>query len=424
MARLPVLVILGATGTGKSKLGIQLAKKFNGEIISADSMQVYKGLDITSAKVTKEEQSQAKHHMLDVVDPLNEYTVVNFRNQALPIMQNLVNKEIMPIIVGGTNYYIESLLWKILIDDPKTSESDSEGDFSPLKIRRIEETSNEELHNRLKEIDPEMADRLHPNNRRKVIRSLEIFEQHGITHSEILRQQRVAGGSGLGGPLRQENSIILWLTCNKEVLDERLSKRVDSMLEAGLIQELLDFHERYNKDRLKKEELPDYTKGIFQSIGFKEFHKFLILSKEERQSEQGQKLLGEGIELLKIATRQYARRQNKWVKNRLLRRSDRQVPPVYSLDCSDVNVWDSVVYERALEIVEAYRNGHTPSVEPINKNIVDRKVSDSSNDRSRVCEDCDRIFIGDLQWTQHIEGARHKKVLNKKKVKELATSSQ
>uniref|UniRef100_A0ABD2WEC7 Uncharacterized protein n=1 Tax=Trichogramma kaykai TaxID=54128 RepID=A0ABD2WEC7_9HYME len=170
MARLPVLVILGATGTGKSKLGIQLAKKFNGEIISADSMQVYKGLDITSAKVTKEEQSQAKHHMLDVVDPLNEYTVVNFRNQALPIMQNLVNKEIMPIIVGGTNYYIESLLWKILIDDPKTSESDSEGDFSPLKIRRIEETSNEELHNRLKEIDPEMADRLHPNNRRKVIR--------------------------------------------------------------------------------------------------------------------------------------------------------------------------------------------------------------------------------------------------------------
>ncbi|KAL7292043.1 hypothetical protein TKK_0014325 [Trichogramma kaykai] len=170
--------------------------------------------------------------------------------------------------------------------------------------------------------------------------------------------------------------------------------------------------------------LPDYTKGIFQSIGFKEFHKFLILSKEERQSEQGQKLLGEGIELLKIATRQYARRQNKWVKNRLLRRSDRQVPPVYSLDCSDVNVWDSVVYERALEIVEAYRNGHTPSVEPINKNIVDRKVSDSSNDRSRVCEDCDRIFIGDLQWTQHIEGARHKKVLNKKKVKELATSSQ
>ncbi|XP_032454554.1 tRNA dimethylallyltransferase isoform X4 [Nasonia vitripennis] len=366
----PILVILGATGTGKSKLGIELARRFRGEIISADSMQI----------------------------------------------DRLVKSAKMPIIVGGTNYYIESLIWKVLVDNPNQGDFDSDEE-SPLKIRRIDGTSNEELHKKLMEVDPEMASRLHPNNRRKVIRSLEIFEQHGTTHSEILRQQRLAGGSALGGPLRHENSIILWLTCNRDVLDRRLDARVDSMLKADLVQELLDFHERYNKDRIQKNESADYSKGIFQSIGFKEFHNYLILPKQERDSETGQKLLKEAIENLKIATRRYARRQHKWVRNRLIRRVDRQVPPVYSLDCTDLEQWESEVYGKAVEIVAAVMSGETPRVKATNSSVddTDAKVTDPSIETNHFCEVCQRVFIGEFQWTEHMTGAKHKRVLEKKR---------
>ena len=113
----PLIVILGSTATGKSKLGIELAKKLNGEIISADSMQVYKGLDIITNKVTKEEQDLIKHHMIDLVIPPAEFTVVDFRDQALDIIQKLFAQNKVPIIVGGTNYYIESLLWNFLMEE-------------------------------------------------------------------------------------------------------------------------------------------------------------------------------------------------------------------------------------------------------------------------------------------------------------------
>ncbi|XP_076045086.1 uncharacterized protein LOC143027609 [Oratosquilla oratoria] len=115
-ARVPIVVVLGATGAGKSKLALEIASRFNGEIISADSMQVYKGLDIVTNKVTEEEQSLVKHHLLDFVDPLSRYTVVDFRDKALPIIEDLLHKGVMPVIVGGTTYYIESLLWKVLVD--------------------------------------------------------------------------------------------------------------------------------------------------------------------------------------------------------------------------------------------------------------------------------------------------------------------
>ncbi|XP_025990811.2 tRNA dimethylallyltransferase isoform X2 [Solenopsis invicta] len=320
MSRVPILVILGATGCGKSRLSIELARRFPGEIISADSMQVYKGLDIVTAKVTPAERKAAPHHMLDIVDPLTNFSVIDFRDMALPIIDNLLARRKLPVVVGGTNYYIESLLWQILITDPKeppvqvdssaTNPSasienrsddrynvqvdrlndgdDDDHETAPKKLKfdvRFD-GSNEELHQRLMEVDPEMARKLHPNNRRKVIRSLEIFYQHGKTHSELLKAQRNAGGCGLGGPLRYPNSIILWLRCNKKVLDSRLNDRVDGMMEAGLVRELLDFHRRYNEQRIKSNTSPDYTKGIFQSIGFKEFHTYLIQSEEERASEK------------------------------------------------------------------------------------------------------------------------------------------
>ncbi|XP_015123530.1 tRNA dimethylallyltransferase [Diachasma alloeum] len=460
MSRVPILVILGSTGTGKSRLGIELAQKFAGEIISADSMQVYKGLDIITAKVTKEEKEMVPHHMLDVVDPLFNYCVVDYKKKALPIMNDLVSRRKMPIIVGGTNYYIESLLWQILVEDPEASgntmrhddghfvdrekrECENEVDDSnkgkiitqsaeepPDKDERVNNTytchkkmkfddsieTNEALHRRLTKIDPEMARRLHPNNRRKVIRSLEVFENHGITLSDILKAQRSAGGSGLGGPLRFPNSLILWLRCDQKILDERLDKRVDAMLHAGLVEELLDFHERYNKQWIERNSSPDYTKGIFQSIGFKEFHNYLILPEDERNSEKGQALLKQGIEDLKLVTRRYARRQQRWTMNRFIRRTDRQVPPVYELDCTNIDEWDTKVLKPAIEIVDAKLRGEKPAQKPINENIENEKCTDSSNEEAHWCEICEKVLIGELQWRGHKNGAKHKKMMEKKKI--------
>ncbi|XP_043498979.1 tRNA dimethylallyltransferase [Polistes fuscatus] len=467
MSRVPLLVILGSTGSGKSKLGIELARKFGGEIISADSMQVYKDLDIVTAKVTKEERQMAVHHMLDVVDPLTHFSVIDFRNMALPIVENLLSNKKIPIVVGGTNYYIESLLWKILINNVKEkmdqkrnilSDNDNDNEDSngntqatlersgtkdesltkkKMKIdgkidrkmstreemkeetkeetKETSEQTNEVLYRRLVEIDPEMAQRLHPNNRRKIIRSLEVFEQCGKKHSEILKEQRLEGGSGLGGPLRYTNAIIFLLRCDKEILNKRLNQRVDAMMQNGLINELLEFHRKYNEDRIKANLSPDYTKGIFQSIGFKEFHDYLILPEEERASKKGEKLLEEGLDCLKLVTRRYAKTQQKWIRNRFLRRVDRQVPPLYELDCTDLTQWESNVYGKAVSILSAVLRGEKPEERPINENIEDQKTSDSSNEVQNYCEICERIFIGKLQWDAHINGFKHRKHLRRKR---------
>ncbi|XP_042878743.1 tRNA dimethylallyltransferase-like [Penaeus japonicus] len=426
-ARLPIVVVLGATGTGKSKLALEIASRFKGEIISADSMQVYKGLDIVTNKVTTEEQAQVQHHLLDFVDPLSRYTVVDFRNAALPVVEKLLAQSKMPVIVGGTNYYIESLLWNVLVDSlpaseekssapeklvydrdkefyvqsakrnasggskdgdesawkksklnsgavlgsecsvdggggddgddgccgPKSVESvdnnnsigsakesgdvlcegdakenepsggkgnclgnekseddsdderekgkvEGEGDSAKCAVWQDTDIPTEELYQMLQEVDPDAAAQYHPNNRRKIIRSLQVWEQTGRRHSEVLReQQEQEGGSRLGGALRYPSTVILWVTCDQDVLDQRLDRRVDDMIERGLLQELKDFHADYNKQRLKEGQLADYTKGIFQSIGFKEFHQYLVLTEEEQQTKDGRKLYEAGVAALK-----------------------------------------------------------------------------------------------------------------------------
>ncbi|XP_058063286.1 tRNA dimethylallyltransferase [Anopheles bellator] len=215
----PIVVILGSTGTGKTKLSLELGTRYGGEIISADSMQVYKNLDIVTAKATKDEQKLVKHHMLDVTTIDQAFTVTHFREQALPIIDSLLADNRIPIIVGGTNYYIESLLWQILISDSvkrerfrrrevTDSRTDCEvslqhynhtdaldeaakimdrsespktlvyGDLEALlqncsKMQAVDELNYYDsalLHRALTSVDPQSAERLHPNNKRKVIR--------------------------------------------------------------------------------------------------------------------------------------------------------------------------------------------------------------------------------------------------------------
>ncbi|GBM65338.1 tRNA dimethylallyltransferase [Araneus ventricosus] len=419
LSQIPVVTILGCTGTGKSKLAIELAKRFNGKIISADSMQVYKGLDIITNKVTAEEQKEAVHYCINCIDPLSRYTVVDFRNQALPLINNIMKQGKLPIIVGGTNYYIESLLWEVLIpnqkehnkllfDEDSSFENDSHtipsnvssstADLFKQKITAdsFEDISSIELHRSLKEIDPDMANSVHPEDRRKVIRSLQVYQQHGRQHSELLQEQRSQyGGSSLGGPLRFRNTIMLWLQCDKEVLNQRLDDRVDEMLEKGLISELLNFHKDYNANRIDIQN-PRYSEGIFQSIGFKEFHEYLILSEEEKHSDAGQRILEKAIEEMKLVTRQYARKQTKWIVNRFLKNSD--FPLTVNKKKSE-NVSQHMVVRHFVVVMDK-----VPSQKPL-------PVEEGLNDikETYYCDVCERLILGQNVWKIHLNSKRHQK---------------
>ncbi|GFY79698.1 tRNA dimethylallyltransferase [Trichonephila inaurata madagascariensis] len=391
----PVVAVLGCTGTGKSKLAIELAKKFNGEIISADSMQVYKGLDIVTNKVTLEEQEAAVHHFINFVDPLSRYTVVDFRNQALPVIENIMKQNKLPIIVGGTNYYIESLFWEVLISaqskkDDLLFDSDSDSDSNIVTTLNgvssttkdlfkqkivpdsFEDIPSSVLHKCLQEIDADMANSLHPEDRRKVIRSLQVFQQHKR------------------GPLRFKNAVMLWLQCDKEVLGPRLDDRVDEMIERGLIEELLDFHKNYNKSRIDIEVL----KCII-GVGFDKSSSLCDTSSPFTNI-RNKNLYSS----LKFA--QYIRLKLGVGK---LFRPDRQLPPVYGLAATDLEKWEENVLMPAIDIVQSITEGKKPSQNPL---PVEERVNDIKE--TYYCDICEKVILGQNTWQIHLKSKRHYKV--------------
>ncbi|XP_072227044.1 tRNA dimethylallyltransferase isoform X2 [Leuresthes tenuis] len=407
-----LVVILGATGTGKSKLAIEIGQQLQGEIISADSMQVYQGLDIITNKVTAAERAQCRHHMISFVDPLvSNYTVVDFRNKALALIDDMHSRNKLPVIVGGTNYYIESLLWRVLLDTGQENDDLGDGeDRSPNRKMELEKLGAPELHKRLAQVDPKMAAMLHPNDKRKIARSLQIHVETGIPHSRWLDEQRGQEGSdGLGGPLRYPDPCIFWLHADMEALDKKLDGRVDEMLSAGLIEELRDFHIRYNQQKVHNDG-QDYQHGIFQSIGFKEFHDYLT-APESSTPQEKDALRDKGIEALKIATKRYARKQNKWVRNRFLKRPGDSIPAVYGLDVTDVSRWEETVLNPALQILDSLSKGEEPATAPIRALGATQR-----NKRSHhTCDLCDKVIIGDLEWTAHLKSKKHYYHIRKKR---------
>ncbi|XP_055368673.1 tRNA dimethylallyltransferase isoform X1 [Betta splendens] len=317
----------------------------------------------------------------------------------------------LPIIVGGTNYYIESLLWKVLVDTGQgNEESGRGGDGAARRKLELEKLGGAELHKRLAEVDPDMAAMLHPNDKRKIARSLQIHEETGVPHSLWLEEQRgQEGGDGLGGPLRYPDPCIFWLRADMEALDRRLDARVDEMLSAGLIEELRDFHVRYNQQNAQ-DNGQAYQQGIFQSIGFKEFHDYLTAPESSTQQDKDA-LREKGIEAVKIATKRYARKQNKWVRNRFLKRPGDNVPAVYSLDVTDVSTWEETVLNPALQILEHLSKGETPPIPPIRVQGAEQRNSRSHH----TCDVCDKVIIGDLEWTAHLKSKRHYSFVRKRK---------
>ncbi|KAK2179669.1 hypothetical protein NP493_479g02023 [Ridgeia piscesae] len=251
----------------------------------------------------------------------------------------------------------------------KNEDGDRASDGEPREMKTTQ-------YERLWEVDPETASRLHPSNVRKIARALEVFDQHGVPMSCLLADQHgEEGGGALSGPLRYPNPCVIWVQCQQQ--------------ERGLVDELSEFHHCYNQQRLGDDRDADYTLGIFQTIGFKEFHDYLLLSAEEKQTARGRKLLQEGVDNMKRATRRYARRQVKWITNRFLKRRGANVPSVYAVDASNAALWRDNVHEPAKAIISAYLQGEESAVDPLrqeeNRNVPEYNVCDVCGGRIFTC---------------------------------------
>lgn len=448
---LPLVVVLGATACGKSKLAIELARKFNGEIISADSMQVYRGLDIVTNKVTEEEQQLAKHHMINLVNPTSRYSVIDFRNRSLSIIDDMLRNNKVPVVVGGTHYYIESLIWKRfthgirdnLKEDPKNEanketlfdlesqlvkEADEsslhdDDDFEdvdrffskPILSLAFRDTPPEKLWNILEQVDPKTAHVFHPNDKRRVIRSLQLIQQNKRPYSELMQEVNISSDdtsqASLGGPLRYDKTCVLWLNSEEQTLNKVLDERVDEMLNRGLLAELERFHEEYNKQRLDSESELSYDKGIFQTIGFKEFHDYFMLNAEERSSPKGNKLLSKSIENMKCSTRRYAKTQLRWIRRRFLRSGARDLPSIFKLDVDfNLDNWLKDVKEPAIQIVQSLIDDIKLDdtlkrfrAEPV------EQTQGKMEPGKLYCDICDRIIIGKINIDDHLRSRAHEK---------------
>ena len=239
-----VIVVIGPTSVGKTKMGVALAKKFNGEVISGDSMQIYKQMDIGTAKVTEEEKEGIIHHCVDILNPDETYSVHDFQQTVRKKITEITQRGHVPIIVGGTGLYIKAALYDYQFDE-------MENDHHAIN-EKYKDYTNEQLHDHLKSIDEESAKILHFNNRRRVLRAIEIYETTGKRKSEMLEEQE---------HICLYDAYFVGLTLPRDVLYERINKRVDVMMENGLKEEM---------ERLYSQGLTRNHQSM-KAIGYKEW---------------------------------------------------------------------------------------------------------------------------------------------------------
>lgn len=277
----PIVVLTGPTAVGKTELSIQLAKVIGGEIISADSMQVYKYMDVGSAKITPEEMDGVRHYLVDELEPFDEFHVVKFQEYAQKYLNEIYVHGKIPIIAGGTGFYIQALL-----NDIDFTEQESDSAYRKELEALAEEHGNQYLHDRLKEVDPESAEAIHPNNRKRVIRALEFYQETGRKISEHNAKEQMRTSP--------YNFAYFVLNDERSHLYKRIDARVDKMIEDGLEAEVR---------RLKE---MGCTKDMvaMQGIGYKEMLSYL----------DGSYSLEEAVYIIKRETRHFAKRQITWFK--------------------------------------------------------------------------------------------------------------
>ncbi|WP_442604025.1 tRNA (adenosine(37)-N6)-dimethylallyltransferase MiaA [Paenibacillus sp. KN14-4R] len=277
----PLLVLVGPTAVGKTQLSLTLAEQYKCEIISGDSMQVYRGMDIGTAKVSMEERARVPHHMIDIHDPSDAFSVAEFQERVRDLIPQINNRGHLPFIVGGTGLYVESVCYNY-----QFSEANSDEQLRQELDTYAIEHGDQALHDMLREVDPASADRLHPNDRRRIIRAIEVFRVTGTKLSEQLAGQKKES---------PYNLCIVGLTMDRALLYKRIEERVDEMMQQGLLDEV---------KRLLAEGYDPYSVAM-QGLGYKEMVGHL----------QGEYSLEGAIELLKRDTRRFAKRQLSWFRH-------------------------------------------------------------------------------------------------------------
>lgn len=274
-----VIVVVGPTASGKTSLGVELAKRLNGEVISADSMQIYKDMTIATAKPTKAEMQGIPHHLIDFVEPCEAFSVAKYKELCVEKIREIFSEGKQPIIVGGTGLYIDTV-----VNNTQFVDYESNGVREKLELKNQESGTQvllDELHN----IDPITAEKLHLNDTKRIIRALELYYTTGVKMSEQIERSHCEKS--------EFDFVIIGLTSeNRQYLYDRINKRVDIMLEEGLLREAEEFFSH------------EYSNTAKQAIGYKELKPYL----------DGKCSIEEAVEKLKMETRRYAKRQLTWFR--------------------------------------------------------------------------------------------------------------
>lgn len=281
-AQNPLVVLAGPTAVGKTRLSIRLAQALNGEVISADSMQVYRHMDIGSAKITPEEMEQVPHHLIDVLEPEEDFHVVRFQQMAKQALLDICGRGRIPLLVGGTGFYIQAVVRDISFGEERNSEDRYRQELEAL----AEEKGALWLHGQLAAVDPQAARQIHPNNQKRVLRALEYYHDTGNLISAHNREQQAKASA--------YNCAYFVLNDDRQLLYQRIENRVDQMMADGLLEEVKALQKR------------GCTRGMvsMQGLGYQELLAYL----------EGEYSLEEAVRRIKRDTRHFAKRQLTWFK--------------------------------------------------------------------------------------------------------------
>ena len=281
MTKIKTLSILGPTASGKTGLAIALAKRLNGEVVSCDSMQLYRGMDIGTATPSMEERDGVPHHMFDIIEPDMEFSAADYAREAGIVIADIASRGKLPILCGGTGMYHDSLMRLTSFEPGERDEALREKLFAYAA-----EHGNEALHARLAAVDPEAAEAIHPNNVKRVVRAIEVFETTGKTKTETDRMQ-------VSGEIPYDNTPVILEFADRALLYERIERRVDIMMDEGL-----------EAEACWVLGCPNLSKTAYQAIGYKEFAPYF----------RGECTLADVAAEIKLATRHYAKRQLIWFR--------------------------------------------------------------------------------------------------------------
>ena len=375
------------------------------------------------------------HHLLDCIDPKDtQWTVVQFASAAENAIRDIRARGRVPIVVGGTHYYMQSLLFKSQrIADPRTRHLTSSelAEKWPVLLE-----SNETILEALWKVDPIMARRWHPKDHRKIKRSLEIWLEMGRKPSEIYAEQRDRrrqlpdisdeDGAEISPTTKnsapRHDSLLLWLYCEPLVLEHRLKDRVERMMADGLLQEIEDLR-GILAEAAENGSPIDTGKGVWAAIGHKEFEHYLQSMESGASKQELEQIKSEAVDRIKIATRQYAKRQTRWIRQKLLPEvhESEMKSRLFLLDCSDVENWSDAVANKAWNVTQAYLAGQAlPDPRGLSGTAASLLSSAAEPTTAesfviKTCDMCELTIATSQDWDNHIKGKRHKAILRRQR---------